>query len=40
MIHVMRVYDAPDGGDGERILVGGTWPRGLSKKRASVDLWL
>jgi hypothetical protein len=38
MIRVKRVYDAPDSGDGERILVDRTWPRGLSKKRASVDL--
>ena len=40
MIRVKRVYDAPDSGDGERILVGVMWPRSLSKKRAPVDLWL
>lgn len=40
MIRVKRVYDAPDSGDGERILVDRMWPRGLSKKRAAVDLWL
>ena len=40
MIRVKRVYDAPDSSGGERILVDGMWPRGLSKKRASVDLWL
>ena len=40
MIRVKRVYDASDSGDGERILVDRMWPRGLSKKRASVDLWL
>ena len=40
MIHVKRVYDAPDSGDGERILVDRMWPCGLSRKRAAVDLWL
>jgi uncharacterized protein YeaO (DUF488 family) len=40
MIRVKRVYEAPDSGDGERILVDRMWPRGLSRKRAAVDLWL
>ena len=40
MIRVKRVYDAPDSSDGERILVDRMWPRGLSRKRAAVDLWL
>lgn len=40
MFRVKRVYEAPDSGDGERILVDRMWPRGLSKKRAAVDLWL
>jgi uncharacterized protein YeaO (DUF488 family) len=37
---VKRVYDpaAPD--DGLRVLVDRLWPRGLSKDRARVDLWL
>jgi uncharacterized protein YeaO (DUF488 family) len=37
---VKRVYDAPDSSDGFRILVDRLWPRGLSKERAAVDLWL
>ncbi len=40
MIRVKRVYDAPDNNDGLRILVDRLWPRGLSKERAAVDLWL
>ena len=40
MIRVKRVYDPPSGDDGERILVDRLWPRGLTKERARVDLWL
>ncbi len=40
LIRVKRVYDAPDESDGSRVLVDRMWPRGLSKKRAAVDLWL
>ena len=35
-----RVYDAPAEADGMRVLVDRLWPRGLSKERAAVDLWL
>lgn len=35
-----RVYDTPDPGDGMRVLVDRLWPRGLSKERARVDVWL
>jgi uncharacterized protein YeaO (DUF488 family) len=37
---VKRVYEAPDPGDGTRILVDRLWPRGLAKEKAHVDLWL
>jgi uncharacterized protein YeaO (DUF488 family) len=40
MIRVKRVYDPPSGDDGERILVDRLWPRGVSKERAGIDLWL
>ena len=40
MIRVKRVYDAPDESDGFRVLVDRLWPRGLSKEKAKVDLWL
>lgn len=39
-IRVKRVYDASDASDGTRILVDRLWPRGLTKARADVDLWL
>lgn len=39
-IRIKRVYDAPQKADGKRILVDRLWPRGLSKERAAVDLWL
>lgn len=40
MINIKRVYEKPDKNDGQRILVDRLWPRGLSKARAKVDLWL
>lgn len=39
-LHLKRAYDAPERSDGKRILVDRLWPRGLSKEKASVDLWL
>ncbi len=38
-VKVTRVYDAPDDGDGVRVLVDRVWPRGVSKDRAHVDEW-
>lgn len=40
MIRLKRVYEQPARSDGERILVDRLWPRGLSKERAAVDLWM
>lgn len=37
---IKRVYDPISRNDGYRILVDRLWPRGLSKERAGVDLWL
>ena len=34
------MYEAPHKDDGIRILVDRLWPRGLSKEKAEVDLWL
>jgi uncharacterized protein YeaO (DUF488 family) len=34
------VYEAPRRVDGTRILVDRLWPRGLTKEKAKVDLWL
>ncbi len=35
-----RVYEEPAKSDGTRILVDRLWPRGLTKEKARVDLWL
>lgn len=40
MIKLKRVYQEPSPADGLRILVDRLWPRGLTKERAAVDLWL
>jgi uncharacterized protein YeaO (DUF488 family) len=40
MIQTKRVYEKPDRTDGFRILVDRLWPRGLTKERARVDLWM
>ena len=39
-VRVKRIYKTPDAGDGFRILVDRLWPRGMTKERAAVDLWL
>ena len=35
-----RIYEPATKQDGIRILVDGLWPRGLTKSRAALDLWL
>ena len=40
MIRIKRIYDQAASDDGFRILVDRLWPRGLSKEKAKVDLWL
>jgi uncharacterized protein YeaO (DUF488 family) len=40
LVQVKRVYSEPDADDGFRILVDRLWPRGLTRARAKVDLWL
>ncbi len=39
-IRLKRVYETATEEDGYRVLVDRLWPRGLSKERAKVDLWL
>ena len=39
-ISLKRAYEAPSPADGRRILVERLWPRGLSKEKAAVDVWL
>ena len=40
MIRVKRVYEKPSKEDGFRLLVDRLWPRGLTKERARVELWM
>ena len=39
-IQIKRVYEKPDRDDGIRILVDRLWPRGLTKEKAHIDIWL
>jgi uncharacterized protein YeaO (DUF488 family) len=39
-VGVKRVRDEPSPEDGFRVLVDRLWPRGVSKERARLDLWL
>ncbi len=39
-LYIKRIYDAPASTDGYRVLVDRLWPRGLTKQRAAIDLWL
>lgn len=40
MIQIKRVYEKPAKEDGFRILVDRLWPRGLTKEKARVELWM
>ena len=40
MVRLKRAYDLKATDDGLRVLVDRLWPRGLSKEKAAVDLWL
>lgn len=40
MIKLKRVYEKPLKEDGFRILVERLWPRGFTKERAAINLWL
>jgi len=39
-VALKRAYDEPVASDGTRVLVERLWPRGISKERAHIDLWL
>lgn len=40
MVKLKRAYDDPAPEDGFRVLVERLWPRGLTKARLALDLWL
>jgi uncharacterized protein YeaO (DUF488 family) len=39
-VAIKRVYEPASADDGRRILVDRLWPRGLTKEKAGIDLWL
>ena len=39
-VRIKRAYDPPAREDGLRILVDRLWPRGMTKEKAKIDLWL
>ncbi len=39
-VRVKRIYEPPAPADGYRLLVDRLWPRGVSKKSASLDAWM
>ncbi|MEO7124018.1 MAG: DUF488 domain-containing protein [Lacisediminihabitans sp.] len=39
-VSIKRVYEGAERSDGYRVLVDRVWPRGVSKEKAAVDLWL
>ncbi|HWZ56268.1 MAG TPA: DUF488 domain-containing protein [Verrucomicrobiae bacterium] len=40
MLKIKRIYELPEKDDGLRVLVDRLWPRGVSKEKAHLDLWL
>lgn len=38
-VDIRRVYDAPEGDEGLRVLVDRLWPRGVRKDELQYDLW-
>lgn len=40
MIKIKRAYAPTEETDGYRILVDRLWPRGISKEKAKIDLWM
>jgi uncharacterized protein YeaO (DUF488 family) len=39
-IRIKRVYEPAAKDDGARVLVDRVWPRGVTKEKAALDLWL
>lgn len=40
MVKLKRIYEKAEKSDGFRVLVDRLWPRGVSKEKAKLDLWL
>lgn len=39
-IVVKRIYEPAQASDGQRVLVDRVWPRGMTKEKAALTLWL
>ena len=39
-IAIKRIYESPEAPDGYRVPVDRLWPRGMTKERAALDLWM
>ena len=39
-VKIKRVYEEPSDTDGKRIFVDRLWPRGMTKEKAAIDVWL
>jgi len=39
-LSMKRAYEEPAATDGKRILIDRLWPRGVSKEKAHIDLWM
>lgn len=39
-VAIKRAYEEPAPEDGTRVLIDRLWPRGVSKEKAKIDLWL
>src|ERR1700753_3424132 len=39
-ITIKRVYEPAAKADGARVLIDRVWPRGITKEKAALDLWL
>jgi uncharacterized protein YeaO (DUF488 family) len=40
VIRLKRAYDPPAKDEGTRILVDRLWPRGMTKEKAAIDVWM
>jgi len=40
VVRIKRIYEPVGPDDGQRVLVDRLWPRGVSRERAALDLWL
>jgi uncharacterized protein YeaO (DUF488 family) len=39
-IHIKRIYEQADSADEARILIDRVWPRGITKEKAQLTLWM